>query len=235
VNFFGAYIFFVNLFGWFTRSTEWLKALVFGVADQVIAMPVYWAAPMMVLVGAADSSLLSLPEVNDIITITRVAHNPSEVWYFPLFPALGSVIGCLVLYSLARSGRDRITKRFHPQALHRVELIYRRWGFLAIAIPALLPPPLPFKIFVATAGALGYPRGRFAAVVMIARTVRYYFWGFAAWIYREEVLQALRWLEEHFTFVIGAVLALIVIFFLTRWTILLLRNRSPKAQATYSD
>jgi membrane protein YqaA with SNARE-associated domain len=201
-------------------------------------MPVDWAAPMMVLVGAADSSLLSLPEVNDLITITRVAKNPSEVWYFPLFPAIGSVIGCLALYSLARSGRETLTKRFHPAALERVELIYRHWGYLALAIPALLPPPLPFKIFVATAGALGYPPLRFAAVVMIARTVRYYFWGFAAWIYREEVLQLLRWLENNFSLVIGAVLGLVVAFLLIRWAIVAARNRAPKAakaEAFYSD
>lgn len=225
----------MNLWGWLSSGIEWIKALVFGVSDQVIALPVYLAAPMMILVGAADSSLLSLPEVNDIITITRIAHNPHEVWFFPLFPAIGSVLGCLLLYTLARGGRDQITKRFHPEAIQRVELIYRRWGFLALAIPALLPPPLPFKIFVATAGALGYPRARFAAVVMIARTVRYYFWGIAAWIYREEVLQALHWLEANFTVIIGSVLGLLITFFLIRGVISLLRNRAPRAQATYSD
>jgi membrane protein YqaA with SNARE-associated domain len=225
----------MEIWSWVTGSMEWLKGVVFGVSDQVIAMPVYWAAPMMVLVGAADSSLLSLPEVNDIITITRVAHNPAEVWFFPLFPAIGSVLGCLLLYYLARRGRDTITKRFHPDAIKRVELIYRRWGFLALAIPALLPPPLPFKIFVATAGALGYPPGRFAAVVMIARTVRYYFWGIAAWIYREEVLQALHWLETHFEVILGTVLGLIVLFFLIRWLVVSIKNRTPRAQASFSD
>lgn len=225
----------MNLWAWFSSSIEWLKGIVFGVSDQVIAMPFHWAAPLMVLVGAADSSLLSLPEINDIVTITRIAHNPHEVWFFPLFPALGSVLGCLLLYSLARGGRDWITKRFHPDAIKRVELIYRRWGFLALAIPALMPPPLPFKIFVATAGALGYPRARFAAVVMVARTVRYYFWGIAAWIYREEVLQVLHWLEVNFAAIISVVLGLIVTCFLIRGISVMLRNRALRAQASYSD
>lgn len=225
----------MNYFGWLGEILAWVKSFVFGVANQVMAMPVYWAAPMMVLVGAADSSLLSLPEVNDIITITRVAKNPSEVWYFPLFPAIGSVLGCLLLYELARRGRDSLTKRFHPKSIQRVELIYRNWGFFALAIPALLPPPLPFKIFVATAGALGYPRARFAAVVMVARTVRYYFWGFAAWVYHEEVLQALKWLEEHFVLVLGTVLGLVVLCLLIRGIMYLLKNRSLKTEASYSD
>ncbi|MBI1766520.1 MAG: VTT domain-containing protein [Acidobacteria bacterium] len=225
----------MEIWGWVSGSVEWLKTLVFGVSDQVIALPVYWAAPLMILVGAADSSLLSLPEVNDIITITRIAHNPAEVWFFPLFPALGSVLGCSLLYYLARQGRDTITKRFHPEAIKRVELIYRRWGFLSLAIPALLPPPLPFKIFVATAGALGYPPKRFAAVVMIARTIRYYFWGFAAWVYREEVLQALKWLEAHFELILGAVVGGIVFFFLIRWLLMVMKSRALRAEASYSD
>ncbi len=225
----------MEIWGWVGGSIEWLKGIVFGVSDQVIAMPAHWAAPMMILVGAADSSLLSLPEVNDIITITRIAHNPAEVWFFPLFPALGSVLGCLLLYWLARRGRASLTKRFHPAAIIRVELIFRRWGFLALAIPALLPPPLPFKIFVATAGALGYPPGRFIAVVLIARTLRYYFWGIAAWLYREEVLHALKWLEAHFEIIIGAVLGAIILFFLVRWLVVTLRNRTPRAEASFSE
>jgi hypothetical protein len=72
-------------------------------------------------------------------------------------------------------------------------------------------------------------------VVMIARTVRYYFWGIAAWIYREEVLQALHWLEANFAAIIGTVLGLILTFFLVRGIMVLSRSRAPRAQATYSD
>jgi len=225
----------VHLFDWLADLLGWVKDFVFGVANQVMVMPVYWAAPVMIFIGAADSSLLSLPEVNDIITVTRVAKNPNEVWFFPLFPAVGSVIGCLLLYTIARGGSNTITKRFHPEALKKVEELYRRWGFFALAIPALLPPPLPFKIFVAAAGALGYPRGRFAATIMIARTVRYYFWGFAAWFYREEVLQAIKWLEEHFFVVIGVALGLVALFLIIRALVLYTRQRPSGAQSNYLE
>ncbi|HEX9000562.1 MAG TPA: hypothetical protein VGB07_11725, partial [Blastocatellia bacterium] len=81
---------------------DWLKSWFLEISGQVVFAPMYFAAPLMILVGALDSSLLSLPEVNDYITIARIANNPSEVYYFPLFPAVGSVIGCLVLYRIAR-------------------------------------------------------------------------------------------------------------------------------------
>src|SRR5215467_8786853 len=201
---------------WFV---EWFKA----VAGQVITVPVYFAAPMMIFVGALDSSLLSLPEINDYITIARVANHPIEVYYFPLFPAIGSVIGCLTLYRIARHGEEFITKRFHPRRLDQVKEIYRKWGLFALVIPALLPPPMPFKIFVAVAGALEYPAARFAAVIMIARTARYYFWGWLAFFFRNEVLQLLRWLESHIIEIFGGIIALFVLSLVGRWIFMRLK------------
>ena len=212
-----------------------IQAWFIKIAGQVVILPLYWAAPMMVLIAVADSSLLSLPEVNDIITVTRIAHNPNEVFYFPLFPAFGSVIGCVILYRIARQGRNFITKRFQPKHLELVEQLYRRWGALALAVPALLPPPLPFKIFVASAGALGYPLKRFMATVMIARMVRYYLWGISAYFWREEVLQALDWLKAHFSEVLVVSLLLVALGIIIRWVVIFFRSRASKPAASFTD
>src|SRR5262245_10205087 len=175
---------------------DWVKEWLLQVSHQVIGSTVYLAAPLMILVGACDSSLLSFPEVNDYITIARIANNPSEVYYFPLFPAIGSVIGCLALYRIARRGEEFVTRRFNPRQLDRVKELYRKWGLLVLVVPALLPPPVPFKIFVAAAGALGYPVMRFAIVILISRTVRYYFWGILAYFFRNEVRMMIEWLKD---------------------------------------
>ncbi len=214
---------------------DWLKSWFLEISHQVIVAPIYWAAPLMLLVGALDSSLLSLPEVNDYITVTRVAHNPSEVYYFPLFPAIGSVIGCLALYRIARSGEKFITKRFHPKHLGRVEDLYRKWGLFALVIPALLPPPMPFKIFVVAAGALNYPPMRFAVTILIARLLRYYFWGILAYFYQEEVKMMLGWLEEHFLVVLGVIVGALALIVLSRWLLTKLNGRSSGTQISYSD
>ncbi len=194
-----------------------IQAWFSSVATQIVVMPIYWAAPMMALIAIADSSLLSLPEVNDIITVTRIAHNPHEVYYFPLFPAVGSLAGCLILYRIARQGRKFLTSRFQPKLLARVEDLYRRWGLLALAIPALLPPPLPFKVFVATAGALGYPLRKFILTVLIARLIRYYSWGIAAYFFREEVLQAIEWIKDHFSEILIILLIFVAIGMVINW------------------
>jgi membrane protein YqaA with SNARE-associated domain len=216
---------------------DWLRLWLEGVANQVVNLPVYAAAPMMIIVGALDSSLLSLPEVNDYITVARVAHNPTEVYHFPLFPAVGSVIGCLVLYRIARRGEQFVTKRFHPRHLDRVKELYHKWGLFALIIPALLPPPMPFKIFVVTAGALGYPLGRFALVILTARMVRYYFWGILAYFFREEVLKMIEWLKEHIIEVLGITIAAFILFLIVRWIMMRPKSQAAKGktQVSFTD
>jgi membrane protein YqaA with SNARE-associated domain len=183
----------------------------------------YVAAPSMIVIGALDSSLLSLPEINDYLVVMRCAKQPSAVFYFPLFAAAGSVLGCLLLYTIVRSGGQAVLRRrFRAEHIEKVERAYARWGFLALAVPALLPPPMPFKIFVATAGALEYPRWRFMLTVMIARSLRYYVEGTLAVFYGENVLS---WIKEN-----GAlVLAIVATVFVGGLVIYLIKNRRKPA------
>jgi membrane protein YqaA with SNARE-associated domain len=172
---------------------DWLKPIGHWLEHYVIALPIYYAAPLMIVIGALDSSLLSLPEINDYLVVGRCFRQPSAVFYFPLFAALGSVLGCLLLYTIMRrGGQALLRRRFKRENIEKVERAYARYGFLAIAIPALLPPPMPFKIFVATAGTLEYPRWKFLLTVMFARALRYYVEGVLAVFYGRRVLSFLR-------------------------------------------
>lgn len=172
---------------------DWLAAIARWLEENVISLPLYYAAPAMVIIGALDSSLLSLPEINDYLVVGRCYKYPTAAFYFPLFAAAGSVIGCNILYTIVRRGGQAVLrKRFKVQSIKRVERAYERFGFLAIGIPAILPPPLPFKIFVATAGALEYPRWKFLLTVMIARSFRYYVEGILAVFYGRRVLLFLK-------------------------------------------
>jgi membrane protein YqaA with SNARE-associated domain len=174
------------MFDWLSSIGRWLERYVIG-------LPIYYAAPAMIAIGALDSSLLSLPEINDYLVVGRCFKQPSAAFYFPLFAATGSVIGCLVLYTIMRrGGQALLRRRFKRENIERVESWYARYGFLAIAIPAILPPPMPFKIFVATAGTLEYPRWRFLITVMIARSFRYYVEGVLAVFYGRRVLLFMR-------------------------------------------
>jgi len=172
---------------------DWLRALTFRLGKFIVHVPIYVAGPAMILIGALDSSLLSLPEINDYLVVARCYTHPHTAFFFPLFASTGSVLGCLLLYTiLQRGGLAVLHRRFKLEHVQRVERAYARFGIFALAIPALLPPPMPFKIFVATAGALQFPRRKFLLTILIARSLRYYIEGILAIYYGERVLRFLR-------------------------------------------
>ncbi|HEY0005121.1 MAG TPA: VTT domain-containing protein [Pyrinomonadaceae bacterium] len=215
------------MFDWLWAAAHWLQNAFRGTVEWleyfVISVPMYVAAPSMIIIGALDSSLLSLPEINDYLVVMRCARDPSAVLYFPLFAAAGSVLGCLLLYTiLRRGGQAVLRRRFRADHIVRVERAYARFGFLALAVPALLPPPMPFKIFVATAGTLEYPRWRFIVTIMIARSLRYYIEGTLAVFYGEHVLD---FIKQRGALILGIVLVVcllgLAVYFLTH------RNRPP--------
>jgi len=205
------------MFDWLSSIGDWLERYVIG-------LPIYYAAPAMIAIGALDSSLLSLPEINDYLVVGRCIKQPSAAFYFPLFAAIGSVIGCLVLYTIMRrGGQALLRRRFKRENIERVERAYARYGFLAIAIPALLPPPMPFKIFVATAGTLEYPRWKFLVTVMIARSFRYYVEGILAVFYGRRVLS---FLSDNGLVILSIVAAAAVLILLV-YAIIKRRNPRP--------
>ena len=225
------------MFDWLHSALYWLNqtfgAVVQWLEQFVIGVPIYVAGPSMVVIGALDSSLLSLPEINDYLVVMRCANAPYEVFYFPLFAAAGSVLGCLLLYTLIRRGGQAVLrKRFRPEHLERVERTYARFGFLALAVPALLPPPMPFKIFVATAGALEYPRWRFILTIMIARSLRYYVEGTLAVFYGKTVLDFIK--NYGFT-ILAAVIGVCLVGLVAYLILQRRRRRLTAGEASSSD
>src|SRR5947199_10437558 len=124
---------------------DWLNVLGRRLGRFIVLVPIYVAGPAMILIGALDSSLLSLPEVNDYLLVARCFTHPRAVVFFPLFASTGSVLGCLLLYTLLqRGGLAVLHRRFRWQHIQKVEKAYTRFGILTLAIPALLPPPMTF-------------------------------------------------------------------------------------------
>jgi membrane protein YqaA with SNARE-associated domain len=164
------------------------------------------------LVAAADSSFVTIPEINDFLVIGAGMANPHAAWMFVATAALGSVAGSSLLWRLGRTGGEALlVRRFGSAWAERTRAAYARWGLLALALPAILPPPMPFKVFVLASGVLGLPYLRFFLTLFLARSLRYAFWGSMGAIYGEEaraLLQAVdKWGARHWTLVV-TVLAL---------------------------
>ena len=151
--------------------------------------------PGIFVIAFLDSSFLSLPEINDLLIIVMVTQNKPLMPYYATMATLGSVAGCLLLYYLGRRGGEAVLrKRFKERHVERALAIFQRYGALAIIVPALLPPPAPFKIFVLVAGIARVPVWTFIASVVVGRGTRYFGEGLLAVWYGD---QAIEWLEAN--------------------------------------
>jgi membrane protein DedA with SNARE-associated domain len=74
--------------------------------------------------------------------------------------------------------------------MDKVCKVFGRWGFGAIAIPALLPPPLPMVPFLLAAGAMQYPAKKFLAAFTVGRTSRYLILTYVAARYGRQIIAA---------------------------------------------
>jgi membrane protein YqaA with SNARE-associated domain len=139
--------------------------------------------------GLLDSSVIPLPGSMDVLTIVLSARKP-ELWlYYALMATLGSVIGGFVTYRLARKGgKETLERKFPARKLEKVYKIFGRWGFGAIALVAVLPPPAPMVIFMLAAGAMQYSVEKFLLALTLGRTIRYSLLAFLAARYGRHVL-----------------------------------------------
>jgi membrane protein YqaA with SNARE-associated domain len=130
--------------------------------------------PGLILLGLLDSSVIPLPGSMDAMTIVLSAHQRTWWPYYAVMATIGSVVGAYITYRLARKrGEKELHDRLSPRNVKRVTNTFEKWGFGAIAVPAILPPPMPMVPFVIAAGALQYSQKKFLAAMTIGRILRY--------------------------------------------------------------
>jgi membrane protein YqaA with SNARE-associated domain len=187
-----------------SRLLKWIEGLALALGG-----------PGLFLLSFLDSSFLSFPQVTDILIIVLVTKHPELFLWYAGLPTLGSVLGCYVLYAVARRGGEGfLRKRLKERHAERALAIFRKYGLFAVAIPSILPPPVPFKMFVIAAGAAGVRRRDFLVAVTIGRGVRYFGEGLLALWYGQWALDIL---QEHgrtvSLWLAGVILALGVAYF----------------------
>lgn len=151
--------------------------------------------PGLFILAFLDSTFIALPEVVDILIVWSVIEYPQRwLWYGGMATA-GSVAGCYVLYTLARRGGEAfLRKRLKADHITRGMQLFRRYGVLALIVPSLTPPPVPFKPFVLMAGVSSMPRARFLAAITAGRGIRYVGEAILALLYGR---QALAFIHAH--------------------------------------
>jgi LPXTG-motif cell wall-anchored protein len=161
-----------------TRITKWIEAFALTIGGFGIFV-----------IAFLDSSFLSFPEVNDFLIILMVVRHPARMVFYASMATLGSVSGCLALYLVARKGVEALVrKRFHAKSMDWAMGLMRKHGYLALLVPALLPPPAPFKIFVLMAGVAAVPLRTFLLAIALGRGARYFGEGILALMWGEAAL-----------------------------------------------
>jgi membrane protein YqaA with SNARE-associated domain len=160
-----------------------------------------WASELggigLFIIALLDSSFLSFPQVNDLLIIVLSTRYPERMPYYAGMTTIGSIIGCYLLYGVARRGGEVfLRKRLKGPYVDRAIALYQRHGLLAVVVPSLLPPPVPFKVFVLLAGAAAVSPLRFGLAVGIGRGIRYFGQGYLAVLYGE---QAAEFMKAHGT------------------------------------
>lgn len=160
------------------RIVAWVQAFALGIGG-----------PGLFLVAFLDSSFLSLPEINDLLVVMLVIEHKARMPYYALMATLGSLAGCLVLYYVGRTGGEALVRRrFGGPRMARALALSKRYGVFAIAVPSILPPPAPFKIFVLLAGVAAVPVWRFAITIALARGFRYFMVGVLSVRYGDDAI-----------------------------------------------
>jgi membrane protein YqaA with SNARE-associated domain len=145
--------------------------------------------------GLLDSSVIPLPGSMDILTIFLSARQKELWFYYAVMATVGSVIGGYLTYRLARKGgKETLARRFPAKTLDKVYKTFERWGLGAIAVPALLPPPVPMLPSLLAAGAMQYPVRKFLFAFTLGRIVRYTLLAFLAARYGRQII---AFLSQH--------------------------------------
>jgi len=129
----------------------------------------------------------------DVATLLLSARQQQLWLYYALMATAGSLLGGFLTYRLARKGgKAALERRFSRRKVDKVCAIFERWGFGAIAIPALLPPPVPMVPFLLAAGAMQYPIRKFLAALALGRIARYTILAYLAARYGRLIIKFIR-------------------------------------------
>ncbi len=166
----------------------------------------------VVLIATLDSAGVPLPAGVDALLITTAALSPPKAYFAAMLATIGSIAGNWFLFSIARKGGEAYLASHTESAQARK---FREWfqhyGLITVFIPTFVPiVPLPLKVFVLSAGALGVRTRSFLLTILAGRIPR-----FLAMAYLGSQLgtHSMPWLREHALYLSIIAAALFVVLF----------------------
>ena len=175
-----------------------------------------WGPAGAFLLAILDSAGVPLPGGVVALIVAISATDPAAGWVTAGVAVMGSAIGSLVLFHIARRGGEVYLER-HTMSVRtrKFRMWFQHYGLVTVFVPALIPFPMPLKVFVLSAGATGVSTLQFLGVILAARIPNYFA---MAWLGMHLGHDALPWLRAHtlqFSLV-GVALIVVLVLLLAR-------------------
>lgn len=152
-----------------------------------------FGAPGLFLLALVDSALVPMPQGVDILLFAQVVRNPHGVLLYAALATLGSLLGCIFLYYVSRkAGEVALNRHASPQRINRIRRQMEKYEAFTLVLPAMIPLPLPMKLFVIAAGVFKVRFGLFVLAILFARVVRYFGLALVAHRYGEQTWTFMR-------------------------------------------
>jgi membrane protein YqaA with SNARE-associated domain len=129
-----------------------------------------WA---ILIIAVLDAAAFGIPM--DPLVAYYVHREPSKFFLYTVLAAAGSAIGSLVPYIIGyKGGEALLIKRIGEAKFRRIHGLSEKYGDLALIVPAMLPPPTPFKLFVFSAGVAEMSWPHFMVAIFTGRVARFF-------------------------------------------------------------
>jgi membrane protein YqaA with SNARE-associated domain len=167
-------------------------------------------------VAFADSALLGMPV--DAVVAVYVYRDHQHLLFYVLLASLGSTLGSIPLYLVGYEGGEIVLrKRISEERFLRIHRSFERHEFWALMFPGMLPPPLPFKIFVLAAAVFEMKFRDFLAAIFAGRFVRFLAEGLLTLYFGPEIMELMgRVFRRHFYWVLATVVVGVIVWLALR-------------------
>jgi membrane protein YqaA with SNARE-associated domain len=148
----------------------------------------------------------------DAMVVLVSALDSSQAYRAATAAIVGSIAGCMVLFYIARKGGEAYLLRYTASGRGaKLRAWFLEYGLLTVFVPAFVPViPMPLKVFILSAGALGVRPLTFGLVLAAARIPRYVF---LAWLGTKLGKDSLPYLRHHIWELVGLAVVLFVILY----------------------
>jgi membrane protein DedA with SNARE-associated domain len=195
-------------------------------ADTLVS----WGPAGVFVLAILDSAGIPLPGGVDALLIFVSMMDNSGAYRAAGAAVVGSIIGSLILFYIARKGGEQYLSRYTSSGRGaRLKAWFLEYGMLTVFVPACVPIPMPLKVFILSAGALGVSPVTFTLVMAAARIPRYFI---LAWLGTKLGDQTLPYLKRH----VWELLAFSAVLFILLYLLIRVLDRKHKiARLTESD